>query len=68
MERKKRENRELRLTAGQRDLMEELMRRAHELRSGSEDGLSVTEAVELAAVQLGLSQEGLYCPSGGLEP
>lgn len=68
MERKKREGRELRMTSEQRGLAAELARRAHELRSGSEEGLSVTEAVELAAIQLGLAQEGLYCPSEGLEP
>lgn len=55
MEAKKRENREKRMTPEQLDLMAELTRRANELRADSAEGLSVSEAVALAAVQLGLS-------------
>lgn len=43
------------MTAEQLELMAELGRRAEVLRSGSEEGLSVSEAVELAAMQLGLA-------------
>ncbi|MDI5965789.1 hypothetical protein [Streptantibioticus silvisoli] len=42
------------LTAEQQVLADELHARAEALRAGSEEGLSIREAVELAAVQLGL--------------
>jgi hypothetical protein len=40
------------MTPEQLALTEELHRRAGILRDGSEDGLSITEAVELAAFQI----------------
>lgn len=43
------------LTPEQQHLADELQRRAQRLRSISEDGLSIREAVELAAVQLGVA-------------
>lgn len=54
MEKNRRGGRESRMTPEQLELMAELGRRAETLRSGSEEGLSVSEAVELAAVQMGL--------------
>jgi hypothetical protein len=41
------------LTGDQRATAAELARRAERLRAESEDGISVTEAVRLAAIQLG---------------
>jgi hypothetical protein len=42
------------LTPEQRQLAERLMERAFKIQEEAEDGLSVQEAVRLAAVQLGL--------------
>lgn len=42
------------LTAEQRELAHRLMDRAFKIQEEAEDGLSVCEAVRLAAVQLGL--------------
>lgn len=42
------------LTAEQQDLADELHMRALALRTASDGDLSITEAVQLAAVQLGL--------------
>jgi hypothetical protein len=50
------------LTPEQLSLAEDLHVRALALRAASEDGLSIREAVELAAVQLGL--EGPATPAG----
>lgn len=58
MESRKRENREQRLTPQQRALTDELVRRANLLREDSEEGLSVTEAVHLASLQLARGREG----------
>lgn len=43
-------------TDGQRAAAAELARRAERLRANSEDGISVTEAVELAAIQMGIER------------
>ena len=40
----------------QRAVAAELARRAERLRANSEDGISITEAVELAAIQMGAEQ------------
>ena len=42
------------LNAEQRTVATELQRRAALLRDDSEDGISITEAVALAAIQMGL--------------
>jgi hypothetical protein len=42
------------LTDAQRELAERLQERAEALRAACDDGLGVREAVDLAAVQLGL--------------
>lgn len=42
------------MTAEQQDLADELHMRALSLRTASDGDLSITEAVQLAAVQLGL--------------
>jgi hypothetical protein len=44
----------LKFTDDQRAAAAELARRAERLRANSEDGISVTEAVELAAIQMGI--------------
>lgn len=54
MEKNRRGGRESKMTPEQLELMAELGRRAEVLRTGSEEGLSVSEAVELAAIQMGL--------------
>lgn len=43
------------LTAEEQHLAEQIHRRAEHLRAGSEDGLSIRQAVELAAVQTGVA-------------
>lgn len=45
------------LTGREQKLADELERRATELRANSEEGLSIREAVALAAVQIGMSPE-----------
>lgn len=47
------------LTPQQQAMADELHMRAAALRAASEDGLSISEAVELAAVQLGLQSPDL---------
>jgi hypothetical protein len=54
MESRKRENREQKMTPEQYTLMRELSIRATRLRENADGELSVTEAVTLAAVQLGI--------------
>lgn len=44
----------------QEKIANELERRATELRNNSEEGLSIREAVALAAVQLGMSPDNAY--------
>ncbi len=46
----------LKLDQEQRAMAAELARRAERLRADSEDGISITEAVRLAALQLGFDQ------------
>jgi hypothetical protein len=48
------------MSAREEKIAKELERRATELRARSEEGLSVREAVALAAVQLGMSPESEY--------
>lgn len=43
------------LTPEEQHLAEQIHRRAERLRAGSEDGLSIRQAVELAAVQMGVA-------------
>ena len=43
----------LKFSDDQRAVAAELARRAERLRAGSEDGISIREAVELAAIQMG---------------
>jgi DNA-binding MarR family transcriptional regulator len=56
------------LTDAQRELAERLQARAEALRAACEDGLSVAEAVELAAVQLGLQPPTAPDPAATLAP
>ena len=43
------------LTPEEQHLAEQIHRRAERLRAGSEDGLSIRQAVELAAIQMGVA-------------
>lgn len=43
------------LTSEEQCLAEQIQRRAERLRAGSEAGLSIRQAVELAAVQMGVA-------------